>query len=66
MELSSDQIWYFLLELRRDLTKLQIRLLEPQDAPLDTVHELAKLRQELHQTTCALEDIARTMQRPSV
>jgi hypothetical protein len=66
MELTLEQLWYYILELRRDLTRLEIRLLEPQDELLDVPHELAKLRLELSQLNDKLVPIQQAMQRPSI
>jgi len=60
------ELWYYILELRRDLTKVQIQLLEPQDAPRDVSREAAKLRQELARIHGRLSSLLQKIQHPSV
>jgi len=66
MALTTDQLWYYLLELRRDLTRLEIQIIEPQDAPLDVSHVLASRRLELSQLNDKLLKIQQAMQHPSI
>ena len=72
MELTQDQTWHFLLELRRDLTLLQIQvqMLEEETHPKKKAHgdhtTLAKLRQELDHLNARLADSTEIVHYPSI
>jgi hypothetical protein len=69
MESTSTQFWYYLLELRRDLTQLQIDVLDPMkpyDGQLGTAQKLAKLQQELAKLNSRLANLQQTIQHPSI
>lgn len=56
MELTPQQTWLFLLELRRDLTAVELRIAKMGDTEDPNVQlEISRLNRELHKVHSTLE-----------